>query len=135
MQAFIPLIQSLLTILIPAIGTILPGVLKQNHYPAWLNSLIAGLVVLIAAVATAYTKDQIDSNFVQDAFIVGTLIAAMLAGPFKDLDAYLQAYVAIFSSAKPVAAIPTTPVVYPATIQPTANTIPGPDTSTHPSAL
>ena len=120
--------QNLLTILIPAIGTILPGVLKQNHYPAWLNSLIAGLIVVIAAIATAYTKDQLDYNFVQDAFIVAALIASMLAGPFKDLDTYLQSYVALFSSVQKqvVAVAPTANVVYPATIQ--KDPIPGPDT-------
>ena len=85
-----PAIQNILIIILPFLGLTLPGVLKQDKYQPWVNSVIAGLIVVLASVTTAYTKDQFGPNFFVDAGVVLAGISALLAGPLRNLDAFLQ---------------------------------------------
>jgi hypothetical protein len=85
--------QSLLLVLLPLLGLILPGVLKQDKFSPLMNSVIAGIVVVLFSGATAYTKDQFGPNFFLDAGIVLAGISALLGGPLRGLDSFLQSNV------------------------------------------
>lgn len=86
-------VQNLLLIILPLLGLILPGVLKQDKFAPLANSVISGIVVVLFSGATAYTKDQFGPNFFIDAGIVLAGISALLSGPLKGLDAFLQSNV------------------------------------------
>jgi hypothetical protein len=86
-------VQSLLLIILPLLGLILPGILKQDKFSPLANSVISGIVVVLFSGATAYTKDQFGPNFFLDAGIVLAGISALLSGPLKGLDAFLQSNV------------------------------------------
>jgi hypothetical protein len=83
-------LQSVLIVVLPLLGLVLPGVLKQDRYSPQANSLIAGIVVILASVGTAYSKDQFGPNFFLDTAVVIAGISALLAKPLSGLDAYLQ---------------------------------------------
>jgi len=83
-------LQSVMIVLLPLLGLILPGVLKQDRYTPQTNSLIAFIIVVLASAGTAYSKDQFGPDFFLDMGIVITGISALLSGPLKGLDTYLQ---------------------------------------------
>lgn len=87
------IILQLLTVLLPVCGVVLPGILKKNHYPNWLNGLIAGVVVIVCAAGTAFARGQFGPDLAQNFLIVVAAISALLAGPLKGLDEFLQAHV------------------------------------------
>jgi hypothetical protein len=92
----------ILAILFPALGMVLPGILKRDNFPAFANQAIAFLIVFFAAVATALVAGQlVGGNFVEDTGIIYTGMHVLLGvdGPFKDLDQFLQSNVN--ASAKP----------------------------------
>lgn len=88
-----PIIQALIITILPILGSVLPGILKKDSYPPQANALIAAVVVVAASAGTAYAKDQLGPSFVEDLFIVMVGISAILAGPLKGLDEFLQARV------------------------------------------
>ena len=99
-------VQTLLIAIVPILGTLLPGVLKRDSFPPAVNSIIAGLVIVLASGGTAYAQDKLGPDFAKDAFVVGALIAASLAGPLKSLDQFLQSNI-LPSKPAPTSVIPS----------------------------
>ncbi len=85
-----PIVQSILVAILPLIGLILPGILKQDKFSSQTNTAISIIVVLFASGATAYAYDQFGSNLLRDAILVFTGMEVLLQGKLKPLDAYLQ---------------------------------------------
>ena len=111
------IVQSILLIILPLLGLTLPGVLKQDKFSPLANSVIAGIVVVVFSGATAYTKDQFGPNFFIDAGVVLAGISALLSGPLKGLDAYLQGNVfALIQQQLPVIEQAVTALNVPATL-------------------
>ena len=126
--------QDILMIILPILGLTLPGILKQDHYSPQANAIISGVILALTSAATAYTKDQFGPNFFIDAGVVLAGMSALLAGPLRGLDVYLQGNVfalvqkqlatTVPSDVAPVASA-STPVTLPpgALIHITANTV------------
>jgi hypothetical protein len=83
-------VQSLLLIILPLLGLILPGILKQDKFSSQTNTAISIIVVALASGATAYAYDQFGPNLFRDAVLVFTGMEVLLQGKLKPLDAYLQ---------------------------------------------
>lgn len=85
--------MQLSTIIIPLsviLAVILPGIFKADHWPDWLNGLIAGAVVAIMAALTVWAGGQFTGDLVADWALFAGAYGALLAGPFAPLDSYLQ---------------------------------------------
>ncbi len=78
-----------LTILLPVLGTILPGLLKQLHGNNLVNGLLAGLVVVGASVGYVALGGHLTGNPSIDVPVMIAAIGSLLAGPLKPLDQYL----------------------------------------------
>lgn len=80
----------LLPILISIVALILPGLLKSNHFPEWANSLIAGGTIAILAGLTVWAGGQFTPDIWADWGLFVAAYSALLAGPLKSLDIYLE---------------------------------------------
>ncbi len=78
-----------LTILLPVLGTLLPGIVKQLHGNNLVNGLLAGAVVVASAFGYVLLGGKITGNPSLDVPVIIAAIASLLAGPLKPLDQYL----------------------------------------------
>jgi hypothetical protein len=69
---------------------LLPGLLKSDHLSDWLNGVIAAAVVAIFAAATVWAGGQFTGNLVADWALFAAAYSALLAGPLRPLDSWLQ---------------------------------------------
>lgn len=69
---------------------LLPGLLKADHWPEWLNGLIAGAVVAIFAGLSVWAGGQFTGDLAADWALFAAAYGALLAGPFKPLDQWIQ---------------------------------------------
>jgi len=69
---------------------LLPGILKADHFSAWVNGIIATAVVALFAGATVWAGGQFTGDLAADWALFAAAYASLLAGPLKPLDAYLQ---------------------------------------------
>jgi len=108
---------------------LLPGVLKSDHLSAWLNGVIAAAIVALFAGLTVWAGGQFTGNLVADwALFVGAY-SALLAGPLKPLDSWLQSALVLPwvkpapANANPVTSLGTKAVA-PLTLPPGSSSVP-----------
>jgi len=122
------LIMQTLTILLPVIGVGLPGIFKQDGLSPQINSLIAFVLVLVVAGVQAWAAGQLGINPFLDFPLVAGVMSALLAGPLRQLDEYMQSNVGLGTKALPP------PTVRAATAnwqnRPRGNNTPPPPTAT-----
>jgi hypothetical protein len=95
-------IFSVLTVLLPVLGTTLPGIFKQDRLSAQANDFIAIIIILIASGLQAWSENQIHLvNPYLDFIVVLAGISSLLAGPMKNIDVYLQSNVGLGSKSAP----------------------------------
>ncbi len=83
-------LQQILVILIPLIGASVPGLLQSDKLTPVANSMIAGLVVLVAGVVSAVVAQQLTGNFYADFGVIVAVMGTLMAGPLRGLASYLQ---------------------------------------------
>lgn len=104
---------------------VLPGILKADHWPDWLNGIIAAVVVALFAAATVWAGGQFTGNLAVDWAVFAAAYSALLAGPLKPLDSWLQSALNLpFLKPAPVNANPVTSLGTSAVV-PTPITLPG----------
>lgn len=69
---------------------LLPGILKADHWPDWVNGIIAAAVVALFAGATVWAGGQFTGNVAADWALFAAAYGALLAGPLRPLDSWLQ---------------------------------------------
>ena len=69
---------------------LLPGVLKSDHLSDWLNGVIAAAIVALFAGASVWAGGQFTGNVAADWALFAAAYAALLGGPLKPLDQWLQ---------------------------------------------
>lgn len=95
-------IYTLLAVLLPVLGIILPGIFKQDKLSQQVNGIIATVVIVVIAALQAWSEGQLNIiNPWLDFGIVLTGISALLAGPFRGVDAYFQSNVPTSSKPQP----------------------------------
>ena len=95
-----------LTAILPIIGVMLPGIFKSDGLSKEVNSLIAfALIVLISGIQ-AWCAGQIGINPFLDFPVVMAGISALMAGPFKPLDQWLQGHIKLVMTPPAKAAPP-----------------------------
>ncbi len=82
------MIPALLTFALPFLVTPLVGWLSHDQLAAWLNSVIACVVVMASAIAWALVARSLGPDLVQNALLVAGYTGALLAGPLKPLYVY-----------------------------------------------
>lgn len=82
--------QQQLILILPVLGTLLPGIVKQLHGNALVNGLLATFVVLLASIGYVALGGKLTGNPAVDVPLLTTTISALLAGPLKPLDQYLM---------------------------------------------
>lgn len=104
------IILAIISALLPILGVILPGVLKQDKLaPQW-NSMIAAVVIIVIAALQAWAQNAIHLiNPYLDFMAVLAAMSALLAGPLKGLDLYLQSFVGP-GATKVTTVVPVPPV-------------------------
>jgi len=105
-----------LTAILPVIGVILPGIIKSDGQSDQNNSLITFVILLAFGGVQAWSAGYIGTNPWLDFVAVEAAMAALLGGPLKPLDEYLQTNIGL--GPKPA----TTP--QPASIPPTDSSKP-----------
>lgn len=81
--------QQQLILLLPVLGTLLPGIVKQLHGSNLVNGLLAGAVVVASAFGYVALGGKITGNPSLDVPVMIAAIGSLLAGPLKPLDQYL----------------------------------------------
>lgn len=69
---------------------LLPGVLKADHFSAWINGVIATVVVALFAGLTVWAGGQFTGNVAADWALFAAAYSALLAGPLRPLDQWMQ---------------------------------------------
>lgn len=92
-------VEQCLTFLLPVLGCILPGLIKNDGRSPAVNSAIATGIVLVVAVLQTWIAGQLGINPYLDFPLVLTSMSALLAGPFKPLDTYLQSNLGLVNDA------------------------------------
>ena len=105
----IPQLQAALAIIIPLIGTLLPGILSQDRLPEWANAIISGLTVIAISVVSGMLASRFTGNVYADSAVFVAILSSMMAGPLKGLTPFLQSKV--FSFGKPVAPTGVIPAI------------------------
>ena len=90
LQAYLPLATQALAYVLPFAGLVLPGLLKKDSLSAVLNAVIAGFVTLVVSALQAYCAGKLGLNPIADFLAVSAGILALLNGPLKPLDQYIQ---------------------------------------------
>lgn len=92
-------VLQLLAVALPGLTSLLaltlPGVLKNDRFPAWLNGLLAFLAVGVFALVTLVAGGKLTGNFSADWVLLVAAFSSALAGPLRPLDAFLQSAVRI----------------------------------------
>lgn len=84
---------TLLPILLAAISMVLPGVFKADHFPDWVNGLIALALIALFSYLTALTDGQlVGGDFATNWAVTAGIFSALLAGPAQPLDNWLQTH-------------------------------------------
>lgn len=86
-------LSTLLPILISIIALILPGVLKSDAWALtkpWLNGLISGATIALFAGLAVWTGGNFSPDVLADWALFVAAYGALLAGPLKPLDEFLQ---------------------------------------------
>jgi predicted Co/Zn/Cd cation transporter (cation efflux family) len=95
------IIFAFLAALLPVIGVVLPGLLKQDKLSPQINSIIATVVVIVFAVGQSWSQNQIHLiNPYLDFLAVLAVMSTLLSGPLKNLDAYLTSFAGIGATSK-----------------------------------
>ena len=113
-------VLSILALILPFLGVFLPGILKQDKLTPQTNSAIAFAVVVIVSAAQAWAAGKIGVNPYLDFAAVLGGISALLAGPFKSLDQYMQSNVgfgAKSGTTPPTQPAEPTPIILPSSAQ------------------
>lgn len=69
---------------------LLPGILKADHFSDWANGIIAAIVVALFAALTVWSGGQFTGNLAVDWALFAGAYSALLAGPLRPLDSWLQ---------------------------------------------
>lgn len=81
---------TLLPIAISIVALLLPGVLKSDGWPDWVNGLISGGIIAIFAGLSVWAGGNFSPDVLADWALFVAAYSALLAGPLKPLDSYLQ---------------------------------------------
>src|SRR5579859_2646115 len=81
--------QTLTIIGPPAIALALSGWLRDARLPAWLDTTISLIVVLLVAFLWALITGKLVGDLPADTIIIAAYTAALIAGPMAALHAYL----------------------------------------------
>lgn len=102
-------IFALLSAILPMLGVALPGIFKQDKLTPQINGLIATVIVVAFSALQAWSEGQLHLiNPWIDFGLVLAGIAALLSGPFKPTDLYLQSNIGLGTS-KQTSPAPITP--------------------------
>lgn len=83
-------LNTLLPVLISIVALILPGLLKYYHLEDWKNSVITLVVTSGLAVLSVWAGGQFTNDVWADWALFVASYNALLAGPLKSLDMYLE---------------------------------------------
>jgi len=86
----IPNIPPELLPILPLVGAIISGLVGQKTLPAWLNGLILLATLVGVSFACLVVTGNLSNNPTTDIIILSGFIAALIAGPFKFIEAWLQ---------------------------------------------
>ena len=84
-------IQQMLEIGLPCIAALISYGIQQAHWSARVNTTIAGVSVLLAALASAFLQGQLTGNVYADALLVLSTAIALQSKAFAPLQQYLLA--------------------------------------------
>ena len=99
-------LPAILTTLYTLLALLLPGAFKSDGWPAWVNGIVSGIIVTLFAAATVWAGGAFTGNVAADWALFTSAYAALLAGPFKPLDSWLQSALNL-------------PFIHPAVVTPT----------------
>lgn len=100
-------LSTILPIAISLVALLLPGILKQDGFAAWINGLISGAVVAIFAALAVWAGGNFSPDVLADWALFVAAYSALLSGPLQPLDAFLQSALTLpFIKPAPVNANP-----------------------------
>lgn len=83
-------LSTILPIAISIVALLLPGILKQDGFAAWINGLISGVVVAVFAGLAVWAGGNFSPDVLADWALFVAAYSALLSGPLQPLDAFLQ---------------------------------------------
>jgi hypothetical protein len=83
-------IPQYLVILLPLIVSAASGWFTEVKLPSWANAIITGIIVLVSALAWALLGQKLSGDLVANFVVVASYCAALVAGPLRPLEQYLQ---------------------------------------------
>jgi hypothetical protein len=96
-------VYALLTAILPVLGIMLPGIIKNDGQSAEKNAIITFVILLLAGGGQAWSTNRLTGlNPWLDFMAVEAAMSSLLGGPLKPIDAFIQANIGLIS-AKPAA--------------------------------
>lgn len=83
-------LTTLLPIAISIVALLLPSILKSDGWPDYVNGLISGGVVAVFAALAVWAGGAFSPDVLADWALFVAAYGALLSGPLKPLDHYLQ---------------------------------------------
>lgn len=86
-------LSTLIPIAISIVALVLPGLLKNDAWALtkpWLNGLISGAVIAVFAALAVWAGGNFSPDVLADWALFVAAYSALLAGPLKPLDQFLQ---------------------------------------------
>jgi len=118
-------LTTILPIAISIVALLLPGVLKSDGWPDYVNGLISGGVVALFAGLAVWAGGNFSPDVLADWALFVAAYGALLAGPLKPLDQYLQSALTLpFLKPAPVNRNPVTSIGTKAVVPPSPIVLP-----------
>lgn len=82
--------QAILEAGLPFIALIVSYIIQQNHFSKIINTTIAGITVLLSAVASLLIQHKFTGNVLADFLLVASVAAALQIGALAPLTQWLK---------------------------------------------
>lgn len=84
-------IPTTIALLSPAIVTFVSGILSKEHYPQWINAMIAGFVIILVSFACAfYGGTPLTHDMLLNFVLIASYASALTYGPLQPLHKFLR---------------------------------------------
>lgn len=121
-------LNDLLTLTLPIIAMLVSQAIRQNHWPEYVNLLIAATTIVAASLATLFVQGKLTGNVYGDILLVAGFATALQSDGIAPLQQYLRDHLLNLTpppaNPQPVTGVGTRAVV------PTTLVMPHPDKPT-----
>lgn len=120
--------NQLITLVLPIVAMLVSQAIQQNHWPKFVNLMIATVTILAASLATLFVQDKLTGNVYGDILLVAGFATALQSDGIAPLQNYLRQNLLNFTPApanqNPITGVGTSAVVPTPITLPSASAVP-----------